>query len=106
MNIFLFYNVSKCQINSTFVWTGGIRSRAITQKLGKAIDASVQNDRRGLVVDECMRVKGAPENTIFAFGDCAFSGKPPTAQVASQQGKLFILHLVSTFFVFCIECPK
>lgn len=70
---------------STLVWTGGIRARPITQKLGAAI-SSEQTDRRGLIVDKYLRVKGAPENEIFAIGDCAFSGKPPTAQVASQQG--------------------
>merc|ERR1719160_1341747 len=69
----------------TLVWTGGIRARPITQKLAACI-GNQQQDRRGLLVDECLRVKGTPENEVFAIGDCAFSGKPPTAQVASQQG--------------------
>ena len=74
---------------NTLVWTGGIRARPITAKLGQAINKGVQTDRRGLLVDDRLRVKGLPEgheNDIFALGDCAFSGLPPTAQVASQQG--------------------
>jgi hypothetical protein len=34
-----------------------------------------------------LRVKGAPQGTVFALGDCAVSGCAPTAQSASQQGK-------------------
>jgi len=45
---------------------------------------SGQNSRRGLVVNEFMQVKGAPH--VWALGDCAVSGLPPTAQVAAQQG--------------------
>merc|ERR1712196_519699 len=30
---------------------------------------------------------GARQNEVFAFGDCAVSGFPLTAQVAQQQGK-------------------
>jgi NADH:ubiquinone reductase (non-electrogenic) len=53
----------------------------------RATVGEIQNDRRGLVVDECLRVKGTRPNEVFAMGDCAFSGFAPTAQVASQQGK-------------------
>eukprot|EP00913_Durusdinium_trenchii_P031766 g29750.t2 len=42
---------------------------------------------RMLVVDECLRVRGTRPGEVFAVGDCAVSGKPPTAQVAYQQGK-------------------
>ena len=37
-------------------------------------------------VDECLRVEGT-KGTVYAIGDAALSGNPPTAQVASQQGK-------------------
>eukprot|EP00933_Yihiella_yeosuensis_P082104 TRINITY_DN95861_c0_g1_i1.p1 TRINITY_DN95861_c0_g1~~TRINITY_DN95861_c0_g1_i1.p1 ORF type:complete len:508 (-),score=109.10 TRINITY_DN95861_c0_g1_i1:3-1526(-) len=70
------------------VWVAGIGMRPFTRKLCESIGIeNGQKDRRGIVVDECLRVKGARPGEIFAIGDCAFSGKPPTAQVAYQQGK-------------------
>jgi NADH:ubiquinone reductase (non-electrogenic) len=50
-----------------------------------------QTQRRGLVVDEHMRLLGAPE--IFALGDCTATSYAPTAQAASQQG----VYLARTF---------
>jgi len=58
--------------------------KAICEKIGAEAG---QSDRRGLTVDESLRVKGTRLGEVFAIGDCAVSGKPPTAQVASQQGK-------------------
>jgi len=70
------------------LWVGGVRMRPFVRELCEKIGKeNGQNDRRGLVVDECLRVKGTPLGEVFAMGDCAFSGKPPTAQVAMQQGK-------------------
>merc|ERR1719262_983791 len=70
------------------VWMAGVGMRPFTrsmcEKIGKE---NGQNDRRGLLVDECLRVKGTRPGEVFAIGDCAVSGKPPTAQVAYQQGK-------------------
>jgi NADH:ubiquinone reductase (non-electrogenic) len=70
------------------VWVAGVGmrpfTRALCEKIGKE---NGQTDRRGLLVDECMRVKGTHLGEVFAIGDCAVSGKPPTAQVAYQQGK-------------------
>ncbi|CAL1134947.1 unnamed protein product, partial [Cladocopium goreaui] len=70
------------------VWVAGVGmrpfTRALCEKIGKE---NGQTDRRGLVVDECLRVKGTRPGEVFAIGDCAVSGKPPTAQVAYQQGK-------------------
>lgn len=40
---------------------------------------------KALVVDDHLRVKGC--SNMFALGDCAQSGLPATAQVASQQGR-------------------
>lgn len=70
------------------VWVAGVGMRpftkALCEKIGKM---NGQTDRRGLLVDECLRVKGTRMGEVFAIGDCAVSGKPPTAQVAYQQGK-------------------
>jgi len=70
------------------VWVAGVGMRPFTrsmcEKIGKE---NGQTDRRGLLVDECLRVKGTRPGEVFAIGDCAVSGKPPTAQVAFQQGK-------------------
>eukprot|EP00835_Amoeboradix_gromovi_P002963 NODE_181_length_15774_cov_0.163892.p8 type:complete len:148 gc:universal NODE_181_length_15774_cov_0.163892:13980-13537(-) len=44
-----------------------------------------QNNKRGLLVDESLKVLGFED--IYAFGDCTFTKNPPTAQVAYQQGK-------------------
>ena len=49
------------------------------------IGDKVQNQRRGLVVDEHMRVTGA--EGMWACGDCTATNYAPTGQVAAQQGK-------------------
>lgn len=43
-----------------------------------------QTNKRGIAVDDYLRMKGAGD--IFAIGDCTASSYAPTAQVASQQG--------------------
>ncbi|GAB5371846.1 hypothetical protein AAMO2058_001614800 [Amorphochlora amoebiformis] len=68
------------------VWAAGITTRQLTRDLIKKIGPHKgQTSRRGLVVDESLRVVGCED--IYAIGDCAVSGLPPTAQVAQQQGK-------------------
>jgi len=70
------------------VWVAGMGARPFTRALGEKIGKeSGQSDRRGLVVDGCLRVAGTRLGEVFAIGDCAVSGSPPTAQVAYQQGK-------------------
>jgi len=70
------------------VWVAGVGMRPFTKALCEKIGKEAgQTDRRGLVVDPCLRVKGTRPGEVFAIGDCAVSGKPPTAQVAYQQGK-------------------
>mmetsp|Transcript_100300 Transcript_100300/g.214920 ORF Transcript_100300/g.214920 Transcript_100300/m.214920 type:complete len:507 (+) Transcript_100300:88-1608(+) len=70
------------------VWVAGVGMRPFTRALCESIGKEAgQTDRRGLLVDECLRVKGTRPGEVFAIGDCAVSGKPPTAQVAYQQGK-------------------
>ncbi|RKO96685.1 hypothetical protein CXG81DRAFT_14031 [Caulochytrium protostelioides] len=67
------------------VWATGNMPRPINRQLIAKIGPSAQNQRRGIVVDECLRVKGA-EN-IWALGDASATSFPPTAQVASRQGR-------------------
>lgn len=70
------------------VWVAGVGLRPFTKALCEKIGKEAgQTDKRGLLVDECLRVRGTPPGEVFAIGDCAVSGKPPTAQVAMQQGK-------------------
>ncbi|KAF9004592.1 hypothetical protein BDQ17DRAFT_1354300 [Cyathus striatus] len=66
------------------VWAAGNKGRKITQDLMAKL-SDVQNNRRGISVDDYLRMKGA-EDSIFAIGDCTATSYAPTAQVASQQG--------------------
>ncbi|GAM27477.1 hypothetical protein SAMD00019534_106530 [Acytostelium subglobosum LB1] len=66
------------------VWATGNGPRLVTKGLMQSIGAD-QNVRRGLVVDEYFRVKGA--DGIWAIGDCSVTPYAATAQVASQQGR-------------------
>jgi len=66
------------------VWVAGVGARPITKTLAAAFG---QSNPRGIEVDDKLRVKGTNSNDVFAFGDCAVSGNPLTAQVAAQQGK-------------------
>ncbi|GAA5998691.1 uncharacterized protein JCM10292_007162 [Rhodotorula paludigena] len=65
------------------VWATGNTARPVTRDLMSRI-GDAQNSRRGLLVDEHMRLLGA--DGIFALGDCTATNYAPTAQVASQQG--------------------
>lgn len=68
----------------TLIWATGNKARPIVTDLFKKIPE--QNaSTRALNVDEHLMVKGS--NNIFAIGDNAFSGLPPTAQVAHQQAE-------------------
>ncbi|KAH9855457.1 FAD/NAD-P-binding domain-containing protein [Lenzites betulinus] len=66
------------------VWAAGNKSRQVTQDL-MAKFPSAQKNRRGIDVDECLRMNGS-NGTIFAIGDCSATSYAPTAQVASQEG--------------------
>lgn len=67
------------------VWAGGNKARKVSLDL-MAKFADVQTNRRGIAVDDHLRMKGVPDGSIFALGDCAATQYAPTAQVASQQG--------------------
>ncbi|KDN43963.1 FAD/NAD(P)-binding domain-containing protein [Tilletiaria anomala UBC 951] len=66
------------------VWAAGNTARPITRDLMAQLPAT-QTNRRGLTVDEHMRLHGA-EDAIFALGDATATQYAPTAQAASQQG--------------------
>ncbi|EPQ31531.1 uncharacterized protein PFL1_00864 [Pseudozyma flocculosa PF-1] len=66
------------------VWAAGNTARPLTRQLMAALPEA-QKNRRGLEVDDHMRLKGA-ENSIFALGDATATQFAPTAQAASQQG--------------------
>ncbi|GAA6049019.1 hypothetical protein JCM3770_005442 [Rhodotorula araucariae] len=66
------------------VWATGNTARPVTRDLMGRIPES-QNSRRGLLVDEHLRLLGA--DGIFALGDCTATNYAPTAQVAAQQGR-------------------
>lgn len=84
------------------VWAGGITARPITQKIARLIGGEqISMDGRpirGLLVGDKFQVKGVPSSPsptapgvgagpcVWAIGDCALSGCPPTAQAAFQQG--------------------
>ncbi|KAI0746272.1 NADH dehydrogenase [Daedaleopsis nitida] len=66
------------------VWAAGNTLRKVTRDLmAKFPDA--QSNRRGITVDECLRMAGT-NGSIFAIGDCTATSYAPTAQVASQEG--------------------
>ncbi|KYQ89249.1 pyridine nucleotide-disulfide oxidoreductase [Tieghemostelium lacteum] len=76
------------------VWATGNTPRKITTQIGQSIGTNIQNNRRGLIVDEYFRVVGA--EGIWAIGDACIDPQKPlaqTAQVANQQarylGRLF-----------------
>lgn len=67
------------------VWAAGNTARPLTRDLQEQLKDE-QTNRRGLLVDENLRLLGA-EESIFAIGDAAATDAPPTAQVANQQGR-------------------
>ncbi|KAI8973098.1 FAD/NAD-P-binding domain-containing protein [Trametes punicea] len=66
------------------VWAAGNTLRKVTRDL-MAKFPEAQTNRRGITVDECLRMVGS-NGSIFAIGDCTATSYAPTAQVASQQG--------------------
>ncbi|SCZ99594.1 BZ3500_MvSof-1268-A1-R1_Chr3-1g06133 [Microbotryum saponariae] len=65
------------------VWATGNTARPVTRDLMARLPET-QNSRRGLLVDEHLRLLGA--EGVFALGDCTATNYAPTAQAASQQG--------------------
>ncbi|KAK5960868.1 NADH-ubiquinone reductase (H(+)-translocating) NDI1 PWA37_001386 [Arxiozyma heterogenica] len=68
----------------TLIWATGNKIRPIIQNLAKKIPEQA-NSTRAITVNPFLTVKGT--SNIFAIGDNAFIGLPPTAQVAHQQAE-------------------
>lgn len=67
------------------VWAAGNKLRKITADL-MAKFPEAQTNRRGIAVDDHLRMLGVPDKSIFAIGDCSVTSYAPTAQVATQEG--------------------
>ncbi|KAJ1984405.1 NADH:ubiquinone oxidoreductase [Dimargaris verticillata] len=65
------------------VWATGNTQRAVVRNLIQSLSHE-QTSKRGLLVDEFLRVKGG--EGIWAIGDATFTKYAPLAQVANQQG--------------------
>jgi NADH:ubiquinone reductase (non-electrogenic) len=63
------------------IWCGGIKISELSKKVNRELKL---DNNRGIPVDKYLNVEN--KQNIFAIGDCAYSGNPPTAQVAYQQG--------------------
>lgn len=73
------------------IWSTGIKPQKLTMDIMKKLD--VQTDRRGLLIDDKLRLLGA-EDSVFGIGDCTFHpGWVPTAQVAHQEGEYLAKYL-------------
>lgn len=73
------------------VWSTGLAPRNFTRRL-----KFPKNTQHQLLTDEYLRVKDAPQDTIFALGDCAeieTSHLPSTAQVAERKGQWLAKYL-------------
>ena len=68
----------------TLIWATGNKARPVITDLFKKIPEQ-NSSKRGLAVNDFLQVKGS--NNIFAIGDNAFAGLPPTAQVAHQEAE-------------------
>ncbi|KAF5381668.1 hypothetical protein D9615_005464 [Tricholomella constricta] len=73
------------------VWAGGNKGRQVTKDLMARLPAD-QTNRRGIIVDDYLRMKGT--DGIYAIGDCSATSYAPTAQVAAQQGAYLARMLV------------
>ena len=77
---------SEAQVGtSTVIWTTGNGVREVVKDLGRRIGGTQLVCDRGVAVDKFLRVKGG-DGSVWAIGDCASSGLPPDAAVATQQG--------------------
>lgn len=68
----------------TLIWATGNKCRPVITDLFKKIPEQ-NSSTRALAVNQFLQVKGS--NNIFAIGDNAFAGLPPTAQVAHQEAQ-------------------
>ena len=64
------------------IWCGGIGISPLSLLINKKLGLS---NKFGIPVNNYLQVNNT--KNVYAMGDCAYSGNPPTAQVAYQQGK-------------------
>lgn len=62
------------------VWATGNTGRPVIKELAKNLGPILQNQKRGIVVDDHLRVKGA-ETSMYCLGDASATQYAPTAQV-------------------------
>ena len=70
------------------VWCSGIKMNPVCEKVMDSLPEGSQPNRRTLLADKAMRVKGS-NGTIYGIGDCVTlepKAYPATAQVAKQEG--------------------
>ncbi|KAJ3276132.1 NADH:ubiquinone oxidoreductase [Terramyces sp. JEL0728] len=67
------------------VWATGNTPRPVVSNFIKSLSPTEQNLRRGIVVDDFLKVKGC--NWVFSLGDASATKYAPTAQVASGEGR-------------------
>ncbi|KAI9322892.1 hypothetical protein BX666DRAFT_1848999 [Dichotomocladium elegans] len=60
------------------LWSTGIAMTPFVQNLSDKL--GLQNHRRALITDECLRVKGIEDGSIYALGDCATVENPKLSQ--------------------------
>lgn len=86
-----FKNNSNLKYNLA-IWCGGIKKAPLTDKILTKLNLS---NNKGIPVNNFLKV----ENTknVFAIGDCAVTGFPPTAQVAYQEGQYLAKQFNSNF---------
>ena len=63
------------------IWCGGIKANDLTLHVNKSLN---DTNNKGIQVNKYLEIDNM--NNIYALGDCALTGNPPTAQVAYQQG--------------------
>ena len=64
------------------IWCGGIKIHPLSILINKKLD---NKNRFGIPVNEYLKIDKL--TNVWTAGDCAYSGSPPSAQVAYQQGK-------------------
>lgn len=80
-NNFIYFNDDKIDYDIA-IWCGGIKKSNLTNFINKKLNLDC---RFGIPVNDYLKVN--TKSNVFAIGDCSYSGNPPTAQVAYQQGK-------------------
>ena len=63
------------------IWCGGIKLSTLTKVIMETLN---MKNNKGIEINNMLKVKNT--KNVWAIGDCAYSGNPPTAQVAYQQG--------------------